>query len=244
MSIKTFKYETWQQFLRDYKRDLYTDGIFKYGEFVFRGQRCADWKLKSSFDREYGHYPWQQRKTIEKDLLEHFWTNSKRIIESSKLNCLKDEEKKIIAQHYGLPTRLLDWSYSPFVAAYFAYEKIRTNDGYVAIWALKKDHEIWNSDIGVQIEEKIVLENERQKRQLGCFTILNSPQQSIDDFEEDCERQDKDTDNAIYKLILPCSEWHDVLSELLAMNISASTIFGGFEGCALAAKTEVELELK
>src|SRR5262249_42754473 len=49
-----------------------------------------------------------------------------------------DVETLFVLRHYGVPTRLLDWTLSPFVAAYFASEKNDDNDG--------KDGSVWSFD--------------------------------------------------------------------------------------------------
>src|SRR5262249_39550766 len=55
-----------------------------------------------------------------------------------------------LAQHYGLPTRLLDWSENPLVAAYFAVTDIPDDDG--CIWALWPDglNQAFNAGSGLK----------------------------------------------------------------------------------------------
>lgn len=235
MNYKIIKYDSWQIFKQDYCLDLFPEKKFIPQVYIFRGQADANWNLVSSFDRDYSFLQWKQREQVERELIEQFKMHCTRHI----YNCpsFSDElDLKSMAQHYGVPTRLLDWSYSPFVAAYFAFSKIiRVKSELVAIWALKKDHEIWNTNRGAIIHEQITRENDHQKNQLGCFTILNNQARSINEFVDSCSDNGIDANDALVKIVLPSSEFTSALYELDAMNINASTIYGGYEGCAKAA---------
>lgn len=242
MGINCIDYLNWKAFVHDYENDVFRGKGFCKGRFLFRGQANADWQLSSSFDRKYRDLEWNLRSEIEKRMLEEFKNNCERNIHDTGVGTLTDTQIKYMAQHYGIPTRLLDWSYSPFISAYFAFAPTCTSTK-VAIWALNTEHEVWNSTYGVEVKKDILTVNERQKRQLGCFTVLNSPEASLDSFITRCEMNGIDISNALMKLIIPANQRKTALLELDAMNINASTIMGGYEGCAFAAMIDTELNL-
>ncbi|HEX8832291.1 MAG TPA: FRG domain-containing protein [Longimicrobium sp.] len=84
---------------------------------VFRGVKCAEWGLLTSLDRLGGIDPPHTKAHLEEHILRNFIRYSRPHLQQQPAN---EWELLVTAQHHGLPTRLLDWSYSPLVAAHFA----------------------------------------------------------------------------------------------------------------------------
>ena len=82
-----------------------------------------------------------------------------------------------LAQHYGVPTRLLDWTEKPLVAAYFAAiepAQEASDGGNLSIWALNQRYvlERWNvSDVEVLIVTAPRATNPNLQAQAGLFTL-------------------------------------------------------------------------
>lgn len=89
--------------------------------WVFRGESNSEWKLKPKVGRNDLSY------SIGRELLllEEFKKRSIAHIERPPDHA-DDLSWMTIAQHHGLPTRLIDWSYNPLVAAHFACESVST----------------------------------------------------------------------------------------------------------------------
>ncbi len=83
---------------------------------VYRGSADARWPLLTSLDRLGGITPPHTKRGLEEHILRNFQRYSRPHLASAR----NDWELLVAAQHHGLPTRLLDWSYSPLVAAHFA----------------------------------------------------------------------------------------------------------------------------
>ena len=99
---------------------------------VFRGQSKASWDLKSSIDRATTY---DKIKAEERSIY-----NLKKHLNLFPLNSrpASDIELLIFLQHYGAPTRLLDFTYSPYVASFFSLSsKVH---GMSAIYALDAFH--------------------------------------------------------------------------------------------------------
>jgi len=84
---------------------------------VYRGAANAEWPLLTSLDTLGGVSPAHSKADLEEHILRNFIRYSRPFFGVSPVN---DWEVLIAAQHHGLPTRLLDWTYSPMVAGHFA----------------------------------------------------------------------------------------------------------------------------
>ena len=109
-----------------YERSLNNEIRRFRSNFVFRGLRDSHWNLETSLMRL------GENVALELRMLRHFqkYAYSHRDIGDSLWHWLA------VAQHHGLPTRLLDWTYSPFVAAHFATEDSSDMEKDGAIWCV------------------------------------------------------------------------------------------------------------
>ena len=139
--------------LKEEKRDIW----------VFKGLRSCEWELETTLERafkQFNIYKSDDKTRVEARMIREFKRRLHQYTADVPCDDAATDEWLALMQHYGAPTRLLDFTYSPYVAAYFAFEKAapiyvkRKNhyepeSSYVAIWAvnvsslnreLKKQH--------------------------------------------------------------------------------------------------------
>ncbi len=109
-----------------------------YGSgWVFRGHARAEWKLQPSLERTLESVGWlpELAERYEEFSLHNFSSKAhhyinRNILPDTKLGWLS------LMQHHGIPTRLLDFTESPFIALFFAMGEIGDTDGQCSIWAV------------------------------------------------------------------------------------------------------------
>ena len=116
-------------------------------DFVFRGEASRETKLSTSLQRLGGGFG-----EVEPHLLRNFrkYARAADVPEDSLWHWLA------VAKHHGLPTRLLDWTYSPYVALHFAtaYPSGYDHDG--AIWMVDfvKTNRLLPAELRDAVEEQ------------------------------------------------------------------------------------------
>lgn len=248
--------------------------------FIFRGVSDHNYQLKPSLYRESTENNNTGKVLEEFNLLKSFvdacdLSGTQIPADSQKLRNDMDIQKNIkkmiaeqsnwlidgtlnevigLAQHYGVPTRFLDWSYQPLVALYFAsigaIKKMNNDinkdysDSYIAVWAyLAHDH----PKIKIVNPPKSI--NSHISYQQGCFTFMIQDIDKTNPFDKESNNDPvkmlfmdtflrEDTSNEplkkkrLIKIKIPYSLVIDIYKYCDAYSFNATTLFRGPHGSA------------
>ena len=124
--------DSWEMFVKEVSQMDQSDG-----RFVYRGQKDCRWSLQPSLGRLWGSF--DESREIEMRLYTAFMRRSTTLLHPSVDNVLTRSRNIFLwwgkMRHHGAPTRTLDWTRSPYVAAYFACE---SGEKSGAVWCVDK----------------------------------------------------------------------------------------------------------
>src|SRR5581483_2951247 len=105
------------------------------GTWLFRGHRVSKWLLQCALDRPETrrHRGKLTRSEYEQAIFNEF---KRRAVAYLRAEPQNDWEWLALAQHHGLPTRLLDWTTNPLIALYFAVTA-RAGDEDAAVYGYR-----------------------------------------------------------------------------------------------------------
>ncbi len=126
--IAEIRVETWAELQERLFDEAWKEELGRFrSDFAFRGHANAADELVTSLARLGGDYA-----TLEPHLLRNFrkYASGSDVPSNSLWDWLA------LGKHHGLPTRLLDWTYSPYVALHFATQDLEAYDRDGVVWCL------------------------------------------------------------------------------------------------------------
>lgn len=211
---------------------------------LFRGQGNASWKLLPGlYRREDVPIASETLEAsfdfFESVCIERFFNEGLPYLPSLPRGYSND---RILAQHFGVPTRLLDWTTDPFVAAYFAVEKW-WEESDAAIFMILPDAQHKPEDVRSLGPHKVIsltppAIDRRIPAQKSVFTFhpYGSPDASfvpLDD-RQDMGNQVTTTGNTLTrgfaKITIPKDRKRHILDRLLKAGIDRRNLFPGLDG--------------
>lgn len=231
--------------------------------WLFRGESSKIWEPKTLLERCCDRLAIRPtlRRTIEDRMIREF----RRAYHQFALH-VPDRQAILewlsIMQHHGAPTRLLDFTYSAYVAAYFAVEQAEEDCvvwGIDGPWALQRSEELLRS-AGKSNTDQMYKPFMDEDEKIAQSLIMSKPyvsaawpvnpfrlnerlrvQQGVFLIQGDISRPFRDNLEALSKgrrskhivrIVIPKSKRTEVLKRLWSMDISRAALFPGLDGFA------------
>ena len=226
--------------------------------WYIRGQSNELWPLRPSLLRNLGDV------TVERALGIEFGA-TRRFMSQYHLHSPSDGIDKskwsaigwwMLMQHYSCPTRLLDWTLSPYVALYFAIDQSPESDG--AVWffpssaletIMENSYGKFQPGIYEQLESHDVKavypieatqHSNRSASQQAVFTVCTHVLSDHGDIISEAFVGQEDR-NPLSKVIVPAGLKDEFLSRLGTMNITPGSLFPGLDGLGRSARDYIRL---
>lgn len=178
----------------------------------------------------------------ERGLLTAFKEKAPRCLQVVPKN---DWEWLVVAQHHGLHTRLIDWSYDPYVALWFALEKSKQDDSRPEVWVmnpLKGDvienfkntrpfsgqrTKVFNSSFGIP----------RLNAQKGCFVLFKHIENTRNGFVP--LEKNKELRKRVGRIRIQNHSVTRIMKQLNAMGYNRDSLFPDIDRVAKLVQQEV-----
>jgi hypothetical protein len=231
-----------------------------YSSYLYRGHEDSNWNIESTLQRILKEHINSSTSSPEylisvEDFLETQFRNiAPQFLHPATLSSIGQSKLYWwpIMRHYGVPTRLIDWTTSLYVATYFAVSKqpdkdaaiYLINSNYLDIVMKKKYQDSWGTwkdekqyqhpdapPIINTYNLKKVAMPDRFLTQQANFMICRKIDANIEDVLASGLSEVAEPSKEIFRrIIIPAKCKPDFMRQLRSMNITASTLFPGLDG--------------
>jgi hypothetical protein len=221
-------------------------------EYLFRGQPDSTWSLTTTLERftgrlltleEYYRILRATKPQVETftgetwEKMPSLFDYMKEIGEEGLLlpGKFPAYEYFVYLRHHGFPSPLLDWTRSPYLAAYFAFRDVCSTATSVSIYAYCEytmGHKSGSSNAPeITGLGSYVRGHRRHFQQQSQYTIctMNRDGKHCYANHEDTFAENKEDQDELWKFNIPTSERHKILKQLEQYNINAFSLFGSEE---------------
>jgi len=268
--VETIELKSWEEFQERLKfpspSEQYRQAIIESrlppSKVIYRGQSNADWPLDTTLQRvaDKIRYDFDFVTYIEKAVnladsidthtgsnwdLGSFGMSFKTYEDFAKGNL--EQFKRVIEyliylRHCGFPSPLLDWTVSPYIAAFFAFCDISHRVEKVAIYAFQEmpsgfKHIFYDKQARIKVIGFPGKTHKRHYLQQVQYTLclkdfgetqgFGNYEEALEANKEDCKELEDDAfcQDLLIKYTIPAKERNNVLRQLDKMNISYVSLF-------------------
>ena len=192
--------------------------------YIFRGVSKAKYTLVPSVGRVKSSRGNTSTLQLEKRLLQLFKESAVSHLDFKPSH---DLEWLAVAQHHGLPTRLLDWSYNPLIATFFAVEKNDQDDAAVYLFwgasTIQDAAKVSPFTVKTIAKFRPPYLSSRIQNQAGLFTVHPEPSAAFDHA-------------SMKKIIIPAALKPGFRRKLFKFGVHNRLVYPGLDGVSADLK--------